>query len=113
MLVAERLAQLLLGDALQHDPRAEQHLPEARALLLEERDQTAAAAPSPASAARRHTSSAVHTPSVPSYLPPLRFESQCEPTPNAGAPGATLEAISVPTGSCQTVKPMRSSSAVK
>ena len=39
VLVADRLAQLLLADALQHDPRAEQHLPEARALLLEERDQ--------------------------------------------------------------------------
>ena len=69
--------------------------------------------PSPASAASRQTSSAVHTPSVPSYLPPLRFESQCEPTPKAGASGATLEAISVPTGSCQTAKPIASSSAVK
>jgi len=55
----------------------------------------------------------VHTPSVPSYLPPLRFESQCDPTPKAAASGATFEAISVPTGSCQTAKPMRSSSAVK
>ena len=36
---AERLAQLLLGHALEHDPAAEQHLPEAGALLLEERDQ--------------------------------------------------------------------------
>ena len=39
VLVADRLPQLLLGHALEHDPRAEQHLPEARALLLEERDQ--------------------------------------------------------------------------
>ena len=39
VLVADRLAQLLLAHALEHDPRAEQHLPEARALLLEERDQ--------------------------------------------------------------------------
>ncbi len=36
---AERLAQLLLGDALEHDPAAEQHLPEAGALLLEEGDE--------------------------------------------------------------------------
>ena len=36
---AERLAQLLLGDALEHDPAPEQHLPEARALLLEEGDE--------------------------------------------------------------------------
>ena len=36
---AERLAQLLLGHALEHDPAAEQHLPEAGALLLEERDE--------------------------------------------------------------------------
>jgi hypothetical protein len=69
--------------------------------------------PSPASAARRQISSAVHTPSVPSYLPPLRLESQCEPTPNAGASGATLDATSVPTGSCQTLKPIFSSSLVK
>ena len=69
--------------------------------------------PSPASAGQRQTSSAVQTPSVPSYLPPFRFESQCDPTPNAGAPGATLDAISVPTGSCQTAKPIASSSRVK
>src|SRR6266508_5585732 len=36
---AERLAQLLLGHPLGDDAAAEQHLPEARALLLEERDQ--------------------------------------------------------------------------
>ena len=36
---AEPLAQVLLGDALGHDPAAEQHLAEAGALLLEERDQ--------------------------------------------------------------------------
>ena len=36
---AEPLAQVLLRDALEHDPAAEQHLAEARALLLEERDQ--------------------------------------------------------------------------
>ena len=36
---AERLLQLLLGDALRDDPAAEQHLPEAGALLLEERDE--------------------------------------------------------------------------
>ena len=36
---AEALAQVLLGDALGDDPAAEQHLPEAGALLLEERDQ--------------------------------------------------------------------------
>ena len=35
---------------------------------------------SPSSAFRRHTSSAVTTPIVPSYLPPFRFESQCEPS---------------------------------
>ena len=35
----EALAQVLLGDALQHDPAAEQHLPVARSFLLEERDQ--------------------------------------------------------------------------
>ena len=42
--------------------------------------------PRPSSSSRRHTSSAVTTPSVPSYLPPLRLESQCEPTPNAFSP---------------------------
>ena len=36
---AERLAQLLLGDALEHDAAPEQHLSEAGALLLEERDE--------------------------------------------------------------------------
>ncbi len=36
---AERLAQLLLGDALEHDAAAEQHLSEAGAFLLEERDE--------------------------------------------------------------------------
>ena len=36
---AEALAQVLLGDALGDDPAAEQHLAEAGALLLEERDQ--------------------------------------------------------------------------
>ena len=36
---AEGLAQLILGDALQHDAAPEQHLPEARALLLEEGDE--------------------------------------------------------------------------
>ena len=36
---AERLAQLLLGHPLEHDPAAEQHLPEAGALLLEEGDE--------------------------------------------------------------------------
>src|SRR5262249_60753206 len=35
----ERLAELLLGDALRHDPAPEQHLPEPGALLLEEGDQ--------------------------------------------------------------------------
>ena len=35
----EPLLQVLLGDALRDDPAAEQHLAEARALLLEERDQ--------------------------------------------------------------------------
>ena len=36
---AEPLLQVLLGDPLRDDPAAEQHLAEARALLLEERDQ--------------------------------------------------------------------------
>ena len=36
---AEALAQVFLGHALRDDPAAEQHLPEARPLLLEERDQ--------------------------------------------------------------------------
>ena len=36
---AKPLAQVLLGHPLEHDPAAEQHLPEPRALLLEERDQ--------------------------------------------------------------------------
>ena len=67
----------------------------------------------PDSCARRQTSSAVTTPRVPSYLPPLRLESQCEPMPNAGAPLGTLEATSVPTGSRQTSKPIFSSSRVK
>src|SRR5262249_13361044 len=35
----EALPELLLGDALRHDPASEQHLPEAGALVLEERDQ--------------------------------------------------------------------------
>ena len=59
----------------------------------------------PCSAFRRQTSSAVTTPIVPSYLPPLRFESQCEPMPNAGSPRGRLRATSVPTGSWQTSKP--------
>ena len=67
----------------------------------------------PDSCASRQTSSAVTTPSVPSYLPPLRLESQCEPMPKAGAPLGTFEAISVPTGSRHTVKPIASSSRVK
>jgi hypothetical protein len=37
--------------------------------------------PSPSSSFSRHASSAMTTPSVPSHLPPLRFESQCEPIP--------------------------------
>jgi hypothetical protein len=36
---AEAVLQLLLGHALGHDPAPEQHLAEARALLLEEGDQ--------------------------------------------------------------------------
>ena len=36
---AEALAQVVLGHALGHDPAAEQHLSETRALFLEERDQ--------------------------------------------------------------------------
>ncbi len=57
---------------------------------------------SPWSAASRATSSATTTPSVPSHLPPLRLESQCEPMPKASAPRGRLEATRVPTGSCQT-----------
>ena len=64
----------------------------------------------PSSAFSRHTSSAVTTPIVPSYLPPFRFESQCEPIPKTGSPGGRLRATSVPTGSSETVKPIASSS---
>ena len=35
----ERLAQLILGHPLEHDPAAEQHLPEPGAFLLEEGDE--------------------------------------------------------------------------
>ena len=44
----------------------------------------------PRSAFSRHTSSAVTTPIVPSYLPPFRFESQCEPMPKTGSPGGPV-----------------------
>jgi hypothetical protein len=67
----------------------------------------------PNSAFRRQTSSAATTPIVPSYLPPLRLESQCEPIPNTGSPGGRLRATSVPTGSVETSKPSSSSAPVK
>ena len=60
--------------------------------------------PSPRSSFRRQTSSAVTTPIVPSYLPPLRFESQCEPIPKAGSPRGRLRATRFPTGSRSTVE---------
>ncbi len=69
--------------------------------------------PSPSSAFSRQSSSATQTPSVPSKRPPCRFESQCEPIPNAGSPAGTLRATSVPTGSSPTVKPSSSSARVK
>ena len=69
--------------------------------------------PRPSSSFRRQTSSAVTTPIVPSYLPPFRFESQCEPMPKAGSPGGRFRATSVPTGSSPTSKPIASSSRVK
>ncbi len=53
----------------------------------------------PSSAFSRQTSSAVTTPIVPSYLPPFRFESQCDPMPKTGSPGGRFRATSVPTGS--------------
>ena len=53
----------------------------------------------PSSALNRQTSSAVTTPIVPSYLPPLRFESQWEPTAKTFSPRGRLRATSVPTGS--------------
>ena len=68
---------------------------------------------SPSSAFSLHTSSAVATPIVPSYLPPLRFESQCEPMPKTGSPGGRLRATSVPTGSSESSKPRERSSAAK
>ena len=68
---------------------------------------------SPSSSLRRQTSSAVTTPIVPSYLPPFRFESQCEPIPNTGSPRGRLRATSVPTGSSYTSKPRLSSSRAK
>ena len=43
----------------------------------------------PSSAFSRQTSSAVTTPIVPSYLPPFRLESQCDPMPKAG-PGRAI-----------------------
>ena len=61
----ELLLQLLLGDALKHDPTAEHHLAEARALLLEERDKLQWEA-EPSSSFSLQTSSAVTTPIVPS-----------------------------------------------
>ena len=57
------------------------------------------------------TSSAVTTPIVPSYFPPFRFESQCDPIPNAAS--ARLRATSVPRRSSVTVKPSSCSAAVK
>ena len=63
--------------------------------------------PRPSSSFSRQTSSAVTTPIVPSYLPPLRFESQCEPMPNTFSPCGRLRATSVPTGSSVDVEPDR------
>ena len=67
----------------------------------------------PRSALSRHTSSAVTTPIVPSYLPPFRFESQCEPTPKTGSPFGRFRATSVPTASSSTANPSASSSRTK
>ena len=53
------------------------------------------------------------TPIVPSYFPPFRFESQCDPIPKAGSPTGRLRATSVPSGSSVTVKPSSVSAAVK
>ena len=67
----------------------------------------------PSSALSRQTSSAVTTPIVPSYLPPFRFESQCDPMPNTGSPFGRLRARKLPTSSSSTVKPTASSSRAK
>ena len=63
--------------------------------------------PRPSSSFSRQTSSAVTTPIVPSYLPPLRFESQWEPIPKAGSPRGRFRAASVPTGSNPIVEAER------
>ena len=67
----------------------------------------------PCSSFRRQTSSAVTTPIVPSYFPPFRLESQCEPTPKTGSPFGRLRAVSVPTASSSTSNPSASSSPTK
>ena len=87
----------------------EQHLTEAGALLLQERDELERQAEAelvvqPADLER------LTTPSVPSYLPPFRFESQWEPIPNTGSRRAAgCGPRACPTGSCQTSKPSASS----
>ena len=109
---AKRLLELLLADTLQHDAAAEQHLAEAGAFLLEKRDQLERQTELELLVESAHLERGddSHRAVVAS---PLRFESQCEPTPNTGSPVGRFLAMSVPTGSSKTSNPIDFSSSLK
>ena len=106
------LAQLLLGDALRHDPAAEQHLPEARALLLEERDQLQrqvepALRVQPADLERGDNAHRAVVAAAVAVRVAVGADAE------GRLAGRAVRATSVPTGSSETSKPSSSSARVK
>ena len=106
------LAQVEFVHPNSHDPTTQHHLPKSRRLLLEKRDRLQGKIEPQLEIEATDLECGDHTErSVP--FSPLRFESQCEPMPNACSPIALLRATKFPTGSSYTVKPRSRHAEVK